>query len=513
MAGLVRNIVIVGGGAAGWLTAGVLAAGRDPHPSLAPRVTLVESPDVPTLGVGEGTWPSMRDTLRHMGVDEKTFIRACDVSFKQGTRFTGWRDGGGEGYDHPFTAPRGWGDLDLAPWWRAYRLEVPYADIVSPQPAVAAAGLGPKQARTPDFAAVANYAYHLDAGRFGEFLREHCTRRLGVAHVVGHVDEVIAADNGDIAAVTVREHGRLGADLFVDCTGFGARLLGRHYGVPFVSVRQWMLNDAALVVQAPYPAPDAPVATRTLSSARDAGWIWDIGLPTRRGLGYVHSTSHCDAAGAERVLADYLRNECGVDPDQVGAPRLLAFEPGYRETCWHRNCVAVGVSAGFIEPLEASALALVELAAAAIRDHLPMTRGDMGVVAARFNERCRYRWERVVEFLKLHYVLSRRDDSVYWRDQRLAETCPDGLADRLSQWRHRAPSRHDFDRIEEVFPSASYAYVLNGMGFEPAWAGEPTDQRYNDAARLEVDLAARQREQWLAGLPAHRELLDFTTRE
>ena len=149
------------------------------------------------------------------------------------------------------------------------------------------------------------------------------------------------------------------------------------------------------------------------------------------------------------------------------SPRKLSFNPGYRETFWHRNCVAIGLSAGFIEPLEASALALVELSAAMLSDQMPATREAMDIVARRFNDSFTYRWERVIDFLKLHYVLTQRTDSAFWRDNCRAESIPDRLREQLTLWRHQPPSRYDFYRVEEVFPSASYQYVLYGMGFRP----------------------------------------------
>ncbi|MFC5546939.1 tryptophan halogenase family protein [Massilia aerilata] len=495
----IEHIVVVGGGSAGWLVAGVLAA---EHPL---RVTLVESPAVPAIGVGEGTWPSMRDTLHRIGVSESDFLRECDAAFKQGSRFERWVTGAdGDAYFHPFSLPQGYGDANLAGAWQRAHRHLPFADLVSYQPHLCVRGRAPKQAATPEFAAVANYGYHLDAGKFGVFLREHCVGKLGVHHVVGHVEEIRSKENGDIAALRLRGGGVVEGDLFVDCTGMQSLLLGKHYGVALLHQRHVLFNDSALAVQVPYASEDTPIASQTTSSAQPNGWIWDIGLPGRRGIGHVYSSVHSSDEEAERVLRAYVRESGG--PADMPAPRKLDFEPGYRERFWHRNVVAIGLSAGFIEPLEASALALVELSAAWLADDMPATRADMDTLAARFNEAFTYRWERIIDFLKLHYVLSRRDDTAYWREHREQASIPERLRELLQLWRARPPSRRDFPRIEEVFPSASWQYILYGMGFTseaaPRASDRPdlADEAFREAARLTARM--------LPALPSNRELLD-----
>ncbi|KQV40205.1 tryptophan halogenase family protein [Massilia sp. Root335] len=500
----IEHVVVVGGGSAGWLTAAILAV---EHPRLT--VTLVESPGVPPIGVGEGTWPSMRETLQRIGVSEAAFFRECDAAFKQGSRFDRWVDGGdADIYFHPFSLPQGYGEANLAAAWQHGHRDVPFADLVSYQPHLCHQGRAPKQPQTPEYAGVANYGYHLDAGKFGAFLQKHCTEKLRVRHVLAHVVDIISTDAGDAAgdiqALRTREAGVVEGDLFVDCTGMASLLLGRHYGVPFVSQRDVLFNDRALAVQVPYPAPDAPIASQTTSTAQSCGWIWDIGLPARRGIGYVYSSAHCADDAAEQTLRAYL-SATGIEGD-IPAPRKIAFDPGYRARFWERNVVAIGLSAGFIEPLEASALALVELSAAWLADDLPATRAQMDTIAARFNEAFTYRWERIIDFLKLHYVLSRRTDSAYWLDHRTARTQSQRLRELLALWRTRAPSRRDFPRIEEIFPSASWQYILYGMGFRPEFSGRASDlpeaaaQYFREAARLTARM--------LPLLPANRAMLD-----
>lgn len=505
----IRHVVVVGGGSAGWLTAALLAADHRAAEPDGLRVTLIESPDTPPIGVGEGTWPTMRDTLRRIGVTETGLVRECDASFKQGSRFDGWVDGAaGDTYHHPFVLPQGYGDADLVGAWLQRHRGVPFADLVCCQPHLCAQGRAPKQAATPEFAAVANYAYHFDAGKFGGFLRRHAVARLGVRHVQDEVLSVSTHDNGDMAALQTRAHGALAGDLFVDCTGLTARLIGQHCGVPLMSQRNVLFNDAALALQVPYAAADTPIASQTLATAQPCGWIWDIGLPTRRGVGHVYSSAHTSADEVEARLRAYIAATGG--PTDLPSARRLRFEPGYRERFWQGNCVAIGLSSGFIEPLEASALALVELSATMLSDELPATRSTMDIVARRFNDSFAYRWSRVIDFLKLHYVLSRRADtgtSTYWADHRRPETVPERLRELLRLWRHRAPYRHDLYRIEEVFPSASYQYVLYGMGFRPD--AEATTRRAEAPAVADGHFreAATLTRRMLAALPSNRELI------
>lgn len=504
----VKRVVIVGGGTAGWLTAAILAVRlRETH---APSITVLEAPDIPPVGVGEGTWPTMRDTLRAIGVSESDFVRECDATFKQGSRFINWRHSEGEdAYMHPFMLPQGFLKTDLVAGWLETN-DAPYAECVSFQPHLAAAGAAPKQFSTPEYAAVANYAYHLDSGKFGVFLRRHCVEHLGVRHVADRMLTANSDERGDITSVQTREHGVLEGDLFVDCTGARALLIGAHCGVAPVGVRDTLFNDRALALRVPYAQPDAPIACQTNATARPHGWVWDIGLSQRRGIGFVYSSAHTRDEDAERTLREYVHATGGPAPELLPEPVRIAFEPGYRRQPWARNCVAIGLSSGFVEPLEASSLALVEQGAATLAEQFPATREDMDGVARRYNEAFSYRWQRVLDFLKLHYVLSHRDDSDYWRDQRAESSIPDSLRALLDTWRYRAPSRHELVRVEEIFPSASYHYVLYGMGFRPQLrsAGHAESIRRATGFFQEAERLTRQ---MLRALPSHRALIEHVT--
>jgi hypothetical protein len=457
----IGKVVIVGGGTAGWLTACTIAARAEAPLS----VTLIESPDVPTIGVGEGTWPTMRRTLERIGISESEFLLACDASFKQGSRFDGWLTGAsGDHYYHPFTLPVAGDPRDLVAAWQKDAADRPFAEAVGAQPSICAGDLAPRQRTMVDYAGALNYAYHLDAVKLAALLSKHGRERLGVRHVRDHVVAVETAEDGDIAAVRTRDTGAIEGDLFIDCSGVAALLIGETYGVDFIDRSGELFNDRALAVQVPVAAGSA-IASQTNATAHAAGWIWDIGLPTRRGIGCVYSSRHASDDQAAATLQAYVRRAMpGLG--EIPSFRSLSFTSGHRSRFWERNCLAIGLSAGFLEPLEASAIVMIELSLNALLDNFPVTRDVMDVHAGRFNDLFRYRWDRIVEFLKLHYVLSRRDEP-YWRDHRDAASIPARLADLLRVWRYQPPSAADLPAMDEIFPAASYQYVLYGMGFAP----------------------------------------------
>ena len=509
----VSKIVIVGGGSAGWLTAGLLSSQLSGDADAPVDIALVESPDVKTIGVGEGTWPTMRTTLQKIGIKESEFLTRCTASFKQGTKFVAWTSGqDDEHYYHPFSAPAGYGELNLASYWQDQKDRVSFVDAVSVQGHLCDRHLAPKQLATPDYAFVANYGYHLDAGKFAELLKEHCTERLGIRHIRDHVTRVNGSPDADIQSLRMASGAVIEGDLFIDCTGLRSLLLGEHYGVPFVSRGDSLFNDRALAVQVPYVNANTPIASQTTSTARSAGWVWDIGLQSRRGVGYTYSSAHTDDEKAFRVLEQYVAATQGPGIDTL-EPRKIQFEPGHRERFWHKNCVAIGMSAGFLEPLEASALVMIELAAQFIAEECPADNNSMALVSKRYNKLFRYRWDRIIDFLKLHYLLSQRRDSEFWVDNRKQETIPDSLSERLALWQYRAPWLNDFPYQDEIFSAASYQYVLYGMGFDTRVRKSTRYRTQSDAAGRFFVENHKAANRIIGGLPGNRNLLNTICRQ
>ncbi|WP_230482683.1 tryptophan halogenase family protein [Sphingomonas sp. Leaf21] len=456
-----RSILVVGGGTAGWLTAAYLAkafAGRA-------DITLLESRGIGAIGVGEGAFPTIRQTLDYLGIDERRFIRSASATFKQGIRFDDWlhaptAEGARHRYLHPFEPPFSPEQGNLVPYWLAQDAATrpPFAAAMTIQNSVAEGGRAPKQPGDRDYAGPLTYAYHFDAERLVELLAER-GRELGVRHLEGLLTGVDRADGGGIDRVHTAEHGALTADLFVDCSGFRAELIGRTLGSEFRSVRDQLFTDRALACKIPYDAPDTPIDSFTVATAHEAGWIWDIGLQGARGIGCVFSSRHIDDDRAAAILRSY------VGHDRYTA-RTISFEPGYRPAQWIGNCVAVGLSAGFLEPLESTGIVLIEAAAAMIAELSPPGT-PVAAAAARFNRLMTARFDSIIAFLKLHYCLSRREER-FWRENADPASVPEALRALLDQWRHRPPSRFDFLIDVESFAYFNYQYILYGMGYDTA---------------------------------------------
>ena len=495
----VRKILIVGGGTAGWLAAGIIAAHHKSEDADALEVALVEASDIPTIGVGEGTWPTLKNTAKDIGIREQDLFEKCHAGFKQGGKFVDWVHGNGDFYYHPFTVPLGYGRLDLAPYVSSIES---YAVESNFQQEVCEAGLAPRDLSESEYSGQCNYAYHLDAGAFGDLLKQHCKSELGVKHIVDTVERANLAADGSIESIMLAERGEQHADLFVDCTGFASLLLGKTMGVPFVNKDDVLFNDSALAMQVPYATEDAPVACHTIATAQNAGWIWDIGLTHRRGVGHVYSTQYISDDEAEENLRAYL-GDAGAGLEA----RQIRFESGHRRSFWEKNCVAVGLSAGFVEPLEATAIMLAEISARYIAENIPANRDVMPIVGKRFNQQMDYRWRRIVDFLKLHYTLSKRPEP-YWKAHADASTVPDSLREDLEIWRTRGPIRGDFDSAIELFPAASYQYVIYGMGFAPDFSSQGYLYSEREQAGRILHRNKQLTQQLLQRLPPHRQYIE-----
>ncbi|MFT6909083.1 MAG: tryptophan halogenase [Oleiphilaceae bacterium] len=510
-----NHILIIGGGTAGWLSAAILAKTLNSKSRKGVQVTLVESPDIPTLGVGEGTWPNLRATLHKIGINETDFIRECDATFKQGAEFVNWHktpqpecSGSSESYYHPLsTVNHSSYDFNLAPYWllQDENTRLPYDRSVASQARICDLGLAPKQIVMPQFSAAQEYAYHLNATKFAEFLKLHCINKLGVTFVSANVTDVHLDQDDFISHVDTDncESKSIAADFFVDCSGAKGLLINQTYKIGWVDISNIILNDTALAVQVPYPNAQQPIKTHTLATAQSAGWIWDIGLQNRRGVGHVYSSAHISEDQATSQLLEYIDQ-----PELDLTIRKLKLNHGYRQKFWHKNTVAIGMSAGFVEPLEASAIFLADAAANMIAAQFPRQRQQMAYVEQTFNRHFSMRMERTVEFIKLHYCISQRRDSQYWIDNCHPDSIPENLKRRLAFWKNNPPTKYDFDNAWEPFNLDSYLYVLYGMGYK-------TDLSANKSAYSDLDRAKKHfsdidkaTKLLSAKLPLQRELLE-----
>ena len=503
---MVKRVLIVGGGTAGWITAGYLARTLGAQLPEGVRITLVGSADTGIVGLGEGSFPTIRQTLHRIGVDETSLVRDCDTSFKQGTKFVHWHHLPGRGlpdhYVHSFQVAHEPTGLDLLPYWLlgAAGKNINWDEVNTPQKRVADSGRAPKLIDHPHYEAPLNYAYHFDTLKLAAVLRKQGVAS-GVQHVLDTVDAVNLAEDGSIGSVATRAHGELQADLFIDCTGFRAQLIGAALGVPYTSCRSVLFCDTALAMQVPYERPDAPIASYTIATAHESGWMWEIGLGSRRGIGNVYSSDHMDDTRAEQLL----RNYCGRGGHGLMA-RKIRFEAGYREINWKKNCVAIGLSGGFFEPLEATRILFTEAAASMLSNLFPWG-GDLEVAAKQYNQSMVRRYERALDFIKLHYCISERRDSRFWLDNVDSASIPESLQELLRRWEHRPPGSIDMDRNVDLFDESSWQYVLYGMGYKTDLRPRAGALRYYDEARAafadirhQADLACRT-------LPTNRELI------
>jgi len=501
----IKNIVIVGGGTAGWLTACILAKKLYNANDVSTKITLVESADIPTIGVGEGTVPTMRQTLSLIGVNEAEFIQECDVTFKQSIKFVDWlhtpNHGQSHAYHHLFNHPHVPG-FDLTPYWLLNSTKDSFASSVSFQAAISDLHLSPKRMTDKHYQGALEYAYHLDAMKFSKFLAKHGCNNLAINHQILTVSEVILSADGSIDRLVDKNGESINGDFYVDCSGFASRLIGDALKVGFVNKGHQLLVNSAIAMQVPYRDENKEIPPYTISTAHEAGWTWDIGLTKRRGVGYVYSSNHTTHDRAEEILRSYV----GEEAAELSA-RRIPMEIGYREKFWHKNCVAIGLAAGFVEPLEATALLVVEATAKLLAEKLPSNTDGMAYAEKSFNSIGRYAWDKVIDFIKLHYFLSKRRDHDFWLDNVDPATAPESLLEKLNYWRSNVPTQSDFASKYEVFQLENYQYVLYGMEFNTDIS--QISQRYPHLAlaEKEIDNIQKKTQQIKMKLSSHREIL------
>ena len=438
-----RRIVIAGGGTAGWLTAAVLTRQLG---ALA-DVTLIESEEIGTVGVGESTIPTVRAFHALIGIDEQEFMRATGASFKLAISFENWaRDG--DRYIHPF------GDVGKSTWMSEFQhfwLEARAKGSTRP---IGAYCLEHEAADAKRFAANAvpalNYAYHFDAGRYARYLRQRCENN-GLHRIEGKIERV-EGEGGEVVAVVMRNGLRVEGDLFFDCTGFRALLIGETLGVGFEDWSHWLPTNRALAMQTRATGPAVPY---TRAIAHDAGWRWQIPLQHRVGNGLVYCADHLDDdAARDRLLA-------AVEGEALTEPRLIRFTTGRRKVAWHRNCIALSLAGGFVEPLESTSIHLIMIALTRFLQLMPAGRPSEAAIA-RFNEQAAREIEGVRDFIILHYHLNQRNEP-FWRDRR-EMAIPDSLAERIALFRESANA---YQGEHELFRVASWLQVMLGQRLEP----------------------------------------------
>ena len=488
----IRNIVIVGGGTAGWMTAALLSRtfGNAMH------ITLVESEQIGTVGVGEATIPQIRLINRYLGLDENEFLAATQGSFKLGIRFDGWTRPG-HSYIHAFgEIGRG---LDILPfhqlWLRARRegMDRPLWDFSINAEAAANNVFGRMEPGHGSIPSGINYAFHFDASLYAAFLRKYAEQR-GVRRIEGKVNDIqLDGENGHVRQLQLESGQLVPGQLFIDCSGFRGLLTEHALKTGYEDWTHWLPCDRAAAVPCKRTEPLQPF---TRAIARKAGWQWRIPLQHRTGNGYVYCSRFISD---DEAVATLLEN---LDGEVAGEPRLLRFTTGHRKRFFNRNVLAIGLAAGFMEPLESTSIHLIQTAINRLLALFP-ERGAMKLSAAEFNRLTATEYERVRDFLILHYHANARDDSDFWRACAAMEI-PDDLQYKIDHFRA-------FARIVaaplELFQNPSWLAVLMGQTGEPGGYDPMVDQRPQvDAPRYLKNLR-RVTEEAAEAMPTHRDFL------
>lgn len=488
---IVRKVVIAGGGTAGWLAAAALVK----QLGGLLDITLVESDEIGTIGVGESTIPTVRAFHSLLGIDEQEFMRATQSSFKLGIAFENWGRSG-DRYLHSF------GVLGKSTWmadfhhfWLQARAEGFAGDIGDYCFELKAAEAS--KFATGDNNQI-NYAYHLDATLYARFLRAR-SEADGVKRVEGKIASVKRdSETGFIQSLILESRQDVSGDLFIDCTGFRALLIEQTLETGYEDWGDWLATDSAYAVQTESVGPAVPY---TRAIAHEAGWRWQIPLQHRIGNGLVFSSKHMTDDSAKALLLDQIEGEPLFDP------RLIRYRTGTRRKVWNRNCVALGLASGFIEPLESTSIHLIMIAVTRLMQYFPFNGFDTALID-RYNQLSRTEIEGVRDFVVLHYFLTQRDDSAFWQRCRTMDI-PDSLARRIALFSENARA---YQASDELFRVDSWVQVMLGQGIRP--------NGYHQVARLMPPGQLRQAlgdlkagiARAVARMPSHQDFLQLHCR-
>ena len=460
----VGKILVIGGGSSGWMAAALLSKTLPET-----QILLIEASDIPIIGVGESTNMLMRYFHRHLGIDEKAFMRASNAAFKVAIRFENFDRPGGV-YHHPFGAP-------AKNDWNPSRFQ-PHAESH-----LAAYHVAEKRNVLTKDRSIASY--QLDAGLYGQYLKTDCKRQQRVRHIVDRITNVVLTEGGDIARVQTESSGDLVADLYLDCSGFRSIVLDKVLHEPFENLNKYLLNDRAIAARVPYVDKSRELVTYTNCTALSAGWVWSIPLWSRIGTGYVYSSAFLSKSEAEAEYRAFL----GAERVKDLVFNHIEIRTGRHARAWVGNCIGVGISYGFLEPLESTGLSLTQLSifdlVAALSSNVPLP-----VEREMYNKRQGNLFDSTRDFIMAHYVLTTREDSPYWRHVRRENGLTDSLVERLLD--ARTNSYDKLERSPHVFyGSANWNTILSGMGF---YGDDPDQKKLMELPETHVHAELLQRE-------------------
>jgi tryptophan halogenase len=483
----VKKVVIAGGGTSGWITAAALTE----QLGELLDITLIESDEIGTVGVGEATFPTIRTFHKLLGLDEQEFLRATRGSIKLGISFENWARRG-DRYIHSFgTIGKGSFIGDFHHFWLAAKADGFGGELEDYCFELQAAKA--HKFFTSEMSKI-SYAYHFDASLYARYLRDRC-EPTGVKRIEGKIVEVKQnAETGFIEAVTLQSGERVDGDFFIDCSGFRGLIIEQTLKAGYEDWGHWLRNDSALALQTEFSG-DIPPYTRAI--AHDCGWQWKIPLQHRQGTGYVYSSKYVSDDDARKTLMDNLDGDIRVEL------RLLKFHTGRRNQAWVKNCVAIGLAGGFVEPLESTSIHLIQSGVTRLLKLFPFS-GFSDALAQRYNDQTRIEYERIRDFIVLHYKATERDDTPYWRDCRDMDV-PDTLAHRLELFRETGQV---FQGAEEVFLIDSWLQVLTGQRIEPRGYHHVGRLLGPERLRPALDTLKASINEAVEKMPTHRDFLE-----
>ncbi|MEO9739353.1 MAG: tryptophan halogenase family protein [Roseobacter sp.] len=491
-----KKFVIVGGGTSGWMAASCLARLFAANPNSGHSVTLVESEVIGTVGVGEATIPTILDFISFLKVDQADFIRKTNSTMKLAIKFRDWRVQG-EDYWHPFgTLGPSIENRPLFNYWFARNGQgATTGDLMDLSIAIQLAeqdkfALPDNDPRSP--LGGLKFALHFDAGLVAKYLHDYAVGK-GCKRIEGKVIDVAKSADDAISSITLESGETVEGDFFIDCSGFRGLLIEKEMGSPYEDWSEWLPCNSAIAAPTQLDGATHPY---TVSTARSAGWTWRIPLQSRTGNGYVYSNRFISDEDAK---TEFL---AAIGSESLAEPRVLRFTGGMRREIWRGNCLSLGLASGFLEPLESTSIHLVFINLFRFLDHFPASKPDPKLID-RFNRLAADEMEEIRDFLVLHYCLSERRDSEFWRHVTSMEL-PSSLQQKIDLFEEngRILSHHD-----DLFTNISWAAVLNGMGSKPS-ANDPLTGLIPDDFKDNVmrDMQAQIRST-AAAAPSHDEFL------
>ncbi len=505
----IKDVVVLGGGTAGWMTAAYLGKALGPGVT----ITVLEAPAIPKIGVGEATVPNLHKTLfDFLGIAEEEWMRECNASFKMGIKFINWRTpgtgdatarpyrDGGDHYYHLFGLLPNHENLPLSHHWTHKKLtgqtDEPFDYACYREPPVMDKNLSP---RYMDGTKWTNYAWHFDANLVADFLRRFAVQKQGAVHVQDEMTEVVIDQRGHISALKTKTGRTITGDLFVDCSGFRGLLINQAMKEPFLDMSDHLLNDRAVATAVPHDDEEGGVEPYTSAIAMTAGWTWKIPMLGRFGTGYVYSSRF---QSQDEATEEFCRM-WGLDPEKQKLNQVR-FRVGRNRRAWVRNCVSIGLSSCFLEPLESTGIYFIYAALFQLAKHFPDKRFDP-ILAQRFNSEIETMFDDSRDFVQAHFTFAPRNDTPFWRackDLVLA----DDITEKIEMYRAGLPVNMpiadessyyaNFEtEFRNFWNNSNYYCIFAGLGFEPGHTLPSLANRLDSVDRAETVFAEIKRKQ------------------